>query len=117
MQLQFFNSPSKSLCFASSSEPSHAAWSRVKAMQAPWLVVLDDEGRAAGVVPAESLRNAMRHGPQGLVAQLPYRGAAVLPRDSKLSDVLSALKSPEIEAVLLMEGASVHTVVTRKLGG
>lgn len=113
MQLQFFNSPTKSLCFASSSEPSLTAWSRVKAMQAPWLVVIDDEGKATGVVRAESLRDAMRHGPQGIVAQLPYRGAAVLPRSSKLSEVLSALKSPEIEAVLLVDGARVHTVVTR----
>jgi hypothetical protein len=114
MQLQFFNSPSKSLCFASASEPSLAAWSRVKAMQAPWLVVIDGDGNAAGVMPAESLRNAMRQGPQGIVAQLPYRGAAVLPRNSKLSEVLSALKSPEIEAVLLVEGPMVHTVVTRQ---
>lgn len=114
MQLQFFNSPSKSLCFASSSEPSLAVWSRVKAMQAPWLVVLDGDGKATGVLPAESLRNAMRHGPQGIVAQLPYRGAAVLPRSSKPSELLSALASPEIEAVLLMEGGRVHTVVTRQ---
>ena len=117
MQLQFFNSPSKSLCFATRSEPSLAVWSRVKAMQAPWLVVLDGDGKAAGVMPAESLRNAMRHGPQGIVAQLLFRGAAVLPRSAKLTDVLSALGSPEIEAVLLVEGDRVHTVVTRQMSG
>jgi hypothetical protein len=114
MQLQFFNAPNKSLCFASAAEPSLAAWTRVKAMHAPWLVVLDKHGKATGVLPAESLRNAMRHGPQGVVAQLPYKGAAVLPRNSRLSELLKALESPEIEAVLLVEGDAVHTVVTRQ---
>lgn len=113
MELQFFSAPKKSLCFASAGEPSMAAWSRVKAMHAPWLVVLGRDGKAAGVMPAESLREAMRHGPHGIVAQLPFRGAAVLPLRSKLSEVLQALESPEIEAVLLVEGPLVHTVVTR----
>ena len=114
MDLQFFNAPRKSLCFASSAEPSMAAWTRVKAMHAPWLVVLDRDGNATGILPAESLRNAMQRGPHGLVAQLPFRGAAVLPHRSKLSEVLHALESPEIEAVLLVDGEVVHTVVTRQ---
>jgi hypothetical protein len=105
MELQFFSAPKKSLCFASTAEPSMTAWSRVKAMHAPWLVVLGRDGKAAGVMPAESLREAMRHGPHGIVAQLPLR--------SRLSEVLEALESPEIEAVLLVEGPLVHTVVTR----
>ena len=114
MELQFFNTPKKSLCFAFVAEPSMAAWTRVKAMHAPWLVVLGKDGKATGIVPAESLRDAMRHGTHGIVAQLPFRGAAVLPHRSKLSEVLKALESPEIEAVLLVDGELVHTVVTRQ---
>ena len=114
MQLQFFNSPAKSLCFATDSELMEDAWSRAEAMHAPWLVVLDRDGNATGILPAESLRNAMQRGPHGLVAQLPFRGAAVLPHRSKLSEVLRALESPEIEAVLLVDGEVVHTVVTRQ---
>lgn len=114
MELQFFNAPKKSLCFASAGEPSMAAWTRVKAMHAPWLVVLGPDGNATGVMPAESLRAAMRHGADGVVAQLPYRGAAVLPRHSTLSDLLRALQSPEVDAVLLVEGDLVHTVVMRQ---
>jgi hypothetical protein len=114
MELQFFNAPKKSLCFVSAGEPSMAAWTRVKAMHAPWLVVLGPDGKATGVMPAESLRAAMRHGPQGIVAQLPYRGAAVLPRHATLSQLLRALESPEVDAVLLVEGDLVHTVVMRQ---
>ncbi|MDP1823834.1 MAG: hypothetical protein Q8L48_11340 [Archangium sp.] len=113
MELQFFNAPQKSLCFVSAAERSMAAWTRVKAMHAPWLVVLGPDGQATGVMPAESLRDAMRAGPHGIVAQLPSRGAAVLPHRSKLSEVLRALESAEIEAVLLVEGDLVHTVVMR----
>ena len=114
MNLQLFNAPKKSLCFASAAEPSMAVWTRVKAMHAPWLVVLDGDGHATGIMPAESLRQSVQRGPHGLVAQLPFRAAAVLPARSKLSEVLHALESPEIEAVLLMEGDQVHTVVTRQ---
>lgn len=114
MDLQFFNSPRKSLCFAFVAEPSMAAWSRVKAMHAPWLVVLGSDGQATGIMPAESLRQAMQQGPHGMVAQLPVRGAAVLPHRARLSEVLHALESPEIEAVLLAEGDLVHTVVIRQ---
>jgi hypothetical protein len=116
MELQFFNAPNKSLVFASEAEPSLAVWTRVKAMHAPWLVVLDREGKATGVLPADSLRHAMRQGAHGIVAQLPFKGAAVLPRDSRLSEMLKAMESPEIEAVLLMEGGHVHTVVIRQPG-
>ncbi len=114
MELQFYNAPNKSLVFATGTEPSLAVWTRVKALHAPWLVVVDRDGKATGVLPAESLRSAMRHGAHGVVSQLPFKGAAVLPRTSRISDVLKALESVEIEAVLLMEGDQVHTVVTRQ---
>ncbi len=116
MELQFYNAPNKSLVFATGAEASLAVWTRVKALHAPWLVVIDREGKATGVLPAESLRNAMRYGAHGVVSQLPFKGAAVLPRNSRLSELLKALESPEIEAVLLMEGGQVHTVVTRHPG-
>ena len=90
MELQFYNTPNKSLVFATGAEPSLAVWTRVKAMHAPWLVVIDREGKATGVLPAESLRNAMRHGAHGVVSQLPFKGAAVLPRSSRLSELLKA---------------------------
>ena len=116
MELQFYNAPNKSLVFATGAEPSLAVWTRVKAIHAPWLVVIDRQGKATGVLPAESLRNAMRRGAHGVVSQLPFKGVAVLPRSSRLSELLKALESPEIEAVLLMEGGQVHTVVTRHPG-
>lgn len=117
MQLQFFNSPAKSLCFATDSEPMEDAWSRAEAMRAPWLVVLGRDGKATGVMPTESLRKLMELGPHGTVAELPFKGAAVLPRTSRLSEVLQALRSPEIDAVVLVEGGAVHTVVTRQPTG
>ena len=113
MQLQFFNSPTKSLCFATDSEPMEDAYSRAEAMQAPWLVVLGRDGKAAGVMPTEALRKLMELGPHGTVAELPFRAAAVLPRASRLSEVLEALRSREVDVVLLVDGESVHTVVTR----
>lgn len=116
MELQFYNAPNKSLCFASEAEPWLEAWTRVKAMHAPWLVVLDSDGKATGVLPADSLRDAVRQGAHGIVAQLPFRGAAVLPRAARLTEMLRALESPEIEAVLLMEEGRVHTVVIRQPG-
>lgn len=114
MELQFFNTPKKSLCFASTADWSMAVWTRVKAMAAPFLVVLGADGRPTGVMPAESLREAMRLGPQGVVGQLPVRGAAVLPHTSRLSEVLRALEAPELEAVLLVDGEQVRTVVIRQ---
>ena len=114
MELQFFNTPKKSLCFASTGEPSMLAWHRVKAMQAPWLVVLGADGKPTGVMPMESMRDAMRAFGTGLVGSLPFRGVAVLPHDSKLSQVLAALASPEIEAVLIADGREVKTVVMRQ---
>jgi hypothetical protein len=55
----------------------------------------------------------MRSRGQGSVGTLPLRAAAVLPHTAKLSEVLRALESPEIEGVLLVKGDSVHTVVIR----
>jgi hypothetical protein len=114
MELQFFNAPKKSLCFASVAEPSMQAWHRLKAMQAPWLVVTGIDGKTAGVMPVDSMREAMRQRGQGMVGSLPFRAAAVLPHRAKLSEVLEALADTAIEAVLLVDGAQVHTVVIRQ---
>ena len=117
MQLQFFNAPKKSLCFATDTELMADVWARVEAMEAPWLVVLGRDGRATGAMPTEVLRTLMELGPPGTVAELPFKGATVLPRASRLSEVLQALKSPEIDAVVLVDGELVHTVVTRQPSG
>ena len=114
MELQFFNAPEKSLCFASTAEPSMQVWNRVKAMHAPWLVVLGADGKATGMLPVDSMREAMRSRGQGAVGTLPFRAAAVLPHTAKLSDVLRALEAAEVEGVLLMRGDAVHTVVIRQ---
>lgn len=114
MQLQFFNSPATSLCFAADHERLDEVWGRVEALHAPWLVVLGRDGRAIGAMPTDSLRKLMEVEPHGTLGEMPFKGAMVLPRTSRLSEVLRALKSPEIDAVVLVEGELVQAVVTRQ---
>jgi hypothetical protein len=78
----------------------------VEALHAPWLVVLGRDGRAIGAMPTDSLRKLMEVEPHGTLGEMPFKGAMVLPRTSRLSEVLRALKSPEIDAVVLVEGSS-----------
>ncbi len=117
MQLQFFNSPATSLCFATDHERLEDVWPRVEALDAPWLVVLARDGKAIGAMPTESLRKLMQIEPHGMLGEMPFKGAMVLPRTSRLSEVLRALKSPEIDAVVLVEGELVQAVVTRQPAG
>lgn len=113
MELKLFNAPEHDLCFAPQGETSQHAWQRMKAMHAPWLIVVDAKGTPTGVMPVESLRHALARG-QCVVGALPCRGAAVLPSRSKLTEILHALEAPGIEAVLLADGDLVRTVVIRE---
>lgn len=111
MQLCVINSPRKSVCFATPDESCATAWSRLRAMHAPLLLVTTPGGQAIGALSTGALRPLMDG--RVTISQLPLRSVSVLSPLACITDVLRELGDASVEAVVLGDGARVVSVIVR----
>lgn len=112
MNLTFITAPEKLLCVAEESDSSLSAWSRFQAHHAQ-LMVVKRKGALIGAMSAKAFRAVMHGAVAASVGQLPVKSVAVLPHLARLSEILRQFAIEAVEAVILVDGERMVSVVMR----
>lgn len=111
------STPAASVHFAPESAHLQATWSAVKQRRARLALVQGSNGAVRGLLHADDVEWFARQAPNARLGDFPLRQVVELAHTATVADLDMAMKDPDVEAVLLRNGADLIAVFMRVTPG